>query len=98
MTRGTPLRPVLAALLALALLAGLSPSAGAVLGPEARTDTVALTQSVATVDSIATLDGASHRFGFSLGSVLAQATAIQKVITNAGGTVQPAGTTTATVA
>jgi hypothetical protein len=92
MTRGIPSHPVLAAILALALLASFSAPAGA--APAATTgagDTPTINQSIVLTD------GPGNRFGFSQASVLAQATTITKTISNVGGTGQPAGTTTATV-
>jgi hypothetical protein len=69
MTRGIPSHPVLAAMLALALLVGLALPASA-----APTTVVGTGDSVTVTESLAAIDGPGHHFGFSQASVLAQAT------------------------
>jgi len=67
MTRGIPSHPVLAAMLALALLVGLGLPASA-----APNTVVGTGDSVTVTESLAAIDGPGHHFGFSQSSVLAQ--------------------------
>jgi uncharacterized repeat protein (TIGR01451 family) len=69
MTRGIPSHPVLAAILALALLVSISAPVGA--APYATAGAGASTEPVA---ALAALDGPGHHFGFGQASVLAQTT------------------------
>jgi len=78
MTRGIPSHPVLAAMLALALLVGLALPASA-----APTTVVGTGDSVVVTESLAAIDGPGHHFGFSQSSVLAQSTG-QQTLTSLG--------------
>lgn len=90
MTRRIPSHPVLAAMLALALLVSVSQPVGAAPATTAGAgDTVEITQSI--VDTGAP----TARFQFSVLDQLT--TAVAKTIANIGGNAQPAGTTTGTV-
>jgi hypothetical protein len=75
MTRGIPSHPVLAAMLALALLVGLGLPASA-----APNTVVGTGDSVTVTESLAAIDGPGHHFGFSQSSVLAQTTGQQTII------------------
>src|SRR5215207_2506398 len=69
MARGIPSHPVLAVMLALALLASVSAPVGA-----APYTTTGAGDSVAITESLAAIDGPGHHFGFGQASVLAQTT------------------------
>src|SRR5215211_7111474 len=69
MARGIPSHPVLAVMLALALLASVSAPVGA-----APYTTAGAGDSVAITESLAAIDGPGHHFGFGQASVLAQTT------------------------